>query len=148
MKQTMTAKATLLDKGLQVECESRGFKILLDEPKELGGSNEGMNPVEAVLCAFGACQSIVAKSFARMQNFSFEEFWIEMEGDLDPDGFMGKNPDVRNGFSEVRYKLHFKSKESQEKADAFAQFMSDHCPVGDNLEHGVPMIRTEVVIEK
>jgi organic hydroperoxide reductase OsmC/OhrA len=50
--------------GLAVETESRGFKITLDEPKEMGGTDTGLNPVEALLCSLGACQTIAASAFA------------------------------------------------------------------------------------
>ncbi|MDZ7836282.1 MAG: hypothetical protein U5K84_14065 [Alkalibacterium sp.] len=49
--------------GMKVSCTSRNFEFILDEPKNLGGSNEGMNPVEALLSSLGACKVIVAQSF-------------------------------------------------------------------------------------
>ncbi|NLJ40419.1 MAG: OsmC family protein [Clostridiales bacterium] len=145
MLTTFKATAKSLPDGLQVDTEARGFKILLDEPKELGGTDLGMNPVEAVLCALGACQAICARAFAAAQKFTFEEFHIELEGDLDPDGFMGLNENVRNGFQEIRFSMHFKTQESQEKTEAFADFIERTCPVGDNLANGVKLVRTKVV---
>ena len=146
MVKTFKATARKLKKSLQVETESRGFKILLDEPKNLGGTDTAMTPVEAVLCAFGACQAIVASAFAKSQGFTFEELYVELEGDLDTDGFLGL-ADVRNGFQEIRYVLHFKTKETQEKAEAFADFIESRCPVGDCLAHGVKLVKSGVVID-
>ncbi|MCK5731791.1 MAG: OsmC family peroxiredoxin, partial [Tenericutes bacterium] len=60
MLTTFKAKATKLQGGMQVETESRNFKILIDEPKTLGGTDTAMSPVEALLCALGGCQAIVA----------------------------------------------------------------------------------------
>lgn len=139
-----TAKKSL--EGLQVETNSRGFKILLDEPEELGGTNAGMNPVEAVLCALGACQTIVATAFAAAHDVTFEEFHVELEGDLDPDGFMGL-ADVRNGFQEIRFVMHFKTNEPKEKIEAFAKFIEETCPVGDCLSNGVKLVPSGVVID-
>ena len=146
MLTTFKASAQKCPGGLKVETNARGFKIILDEPEDLGGSNKGMNPVEAILCALGACQTIVASAFAEAQNFSFEEFHVELEGDLDPDGFMGL-ADVRNGFQEIRYVMHFKTNESQEKAEAFADFIEKRCPVGDCIANGVKLVRGGVVRE-
>ncbi|MGX8702195.1 OsmC family protein [Caproiciproducens sp.] len=146
MLTTFKASAKKLPEGLQVNCGARKFNFLLDEPEELGGTDAGMNPVEAVLCAFGACQSIVAAAFAQAQDFHFDEVHVELEGDLDPDGFMGL-ADVRNGFQEIRYTVHFKTQESQEKAEAFAAYMAAHCPVGDCLENGVKLVNAGVVRE-
>ncbi|MCG7409578.1 OsmC family protein [Paenibacillus sp. ACRRX] len=144
MLTTFQAMAKKLPGGLQVEAQSRGFKILMDEPEELGGTNTGMNPVEAVLCALGACQSIVVAAFAQVQNFTYEEFHVELEGDLDPDGFMGL-ADVRPGFQEIRFVMHFKTNESQEKTEAFVEFVERTCPVGDCLAKGVKLVKAGVV---
>lgn len=146
MLTTVKANAKKLPEGLQVETESRGFKIILDEPEDLGGTNASMNPVEALLCALGGCQAIVASAFAEAQDFSFEEFHVELEGDIDLDGFMGL-ADVRNGFQEIRYKMHFKTNETQEKAEAFAKFIEETCPVGDCLMNGVKLVSAGVVRE-
>lgn len=144
MLTTFKATAKKLPEGLQVETDARGFKIIMDEPEELGGTNVAMNPVEAVLCALGACQTIVATAFAEAFGFKFEEFHVELEGDLDPDGFMGL-ADVRNGFQEIRFTMHFKTDETQERAEEFANFIEERCPVGDCLMNGVKLVRTGVV---
>ncbi|WP_125709015.1 OsmC family protein [Companilactobacillus zhongbaensis] len=144
MLQTVTATAKKLPEGMQVETASRNFKILIDEPKHMGGTDAGMNPIEVLLCALGACQSICAASFAKKFGFEFEEFHIELAGDFDPAGFMG-DPNIRNGFQEIRFETHFKTNESQEKAEKFADFIEDTCPIADNLTNGVKLVRTGVV---
>lgn len=144
MLTTFKASAKKLPEGLQVETESRGFKIVMDEPEELGGTNAAMNPVEALLCALGACQTIVASAFAQAKGFKFEEYHVELEGDLDPDGFMGL-ADVRPGFQEIRFTMHFKTDESQEKAEEFAEFIEKTCPVGDCIGNGVKLVKSGVV---
>jgi uncharacterized OsmC-like protein len=147
MLQTVKATAKKVPGGLTVENEARNFKIIMDEPKDMGGTNKGMNPIEAVLCALGSCQVIVAAAFAKSQNFKFEECFVELEGDFDPEGFMG-NPNIRNGFQDIRFNVHFKTDETQEACDKFAEFMAQQCPVEDNLVNGVPVTRTSVIIDK
>lgn len=145
MLTTFKATAKSLPEGLQIETNARGFKILMDEPEDLGGTNEGMNPVEGLLCALGACQAIVAKAFSAANDITFEEFHIELEGDIDPDGFMGL-ADVRNGFQEIRFAMHFKSNEPKDKLEAYAKFIESRCPVGDNLMNGVKLVLSDVVV--
>lgn len=147
MLQTVKATSRKVNGGLVVENDARGFKLIMDEPAELGGTNKGMNPIEALLCALGSCQVIVATAFAESQNFSFEECYLEVEGDFDPEGFMG-NPDIRNGFQDIRFKVHFKTDETQEKCEQFAEIMANSCPVEDNLVNGVSCTRTAVIIDK
>ncbi|MFL8888584.1 OsmC family protein [Helcococcus kunzii] len=147
MKETFKVVANKLPEGLQVESDARSFKIVMDEPESLGGTNKGMNPVEAVLCALGSCQAIVAYAFAEANEVKLDGFRVELEGDLDPDGFMGLAEGVRNGFQEIRYTMHFKSDESQEKLEEYAKFIESRCPVADCLTNGVPLKLSKVVVE-
>jgi uncharacterized OsmC-like protein len=146
MLTTFKATAIKSPEGLQVEANSRGFKILFDEPEDMGGTNTAMNPVEALLCTLGACQSLVASAFAAAHDITFEEFHIDLEGDLDPDGFMGL-ADVRNGFQEIRFVMHFKSNEPKEKLEEYAKFIENTCPVGDCLANGVKLVLSGVAID-
>ena len=50
----------------------------MDEPEDLGGTNASMNPVEALLCALGTCQTIVASAFASANGITFEEFHVKI----------------------------------------------------------------------
>lgn len=71
-----------MKKGMQVTCSARGKSFILDEPKELGGTDLGMNPVEALLSALGACKCIVVKSFARMKKSIFWVFVLSAKESL------------------------------------------------------------------
>lgn len=138
-----TARADL-QAGTLVKVQARGFEFTLDEPPELGGTDTAMNPVEALLGALGACQAIVARSYAPMFKVDLEEFWVELEGDLDPDGFMNK-ADVRCGFSDIRYTYHIKSSSPEQAVNDFIAFIGTKCPVGDSLSQGVKLKLAGVV---
>ncbi|MDI3310435.1 MAG: OsmC family protein [Thermoanaerobacterium sp.] len=144
--ETFKAVSRKLPEGLAVESEVRGFKMLLDEPKEMGGTNKGMNPVEALLCALGSCQTIVAAAFAKAKGINLQDFWVELEGDIDLDGFMGKS-NVRPGFQEIRFKMHMKTDASKEEAEKFAKFIEKTCPVGDSIGNPVKLVLSDVVVE-
>ena len=143
-----TFKATARKKeGLAVDCNARSFKITLDEPENMGGTNTGMNPAEAILCGLGACQTILAASFALKHGIDLQDFWVELEGDLDTDGFMGVS-DVRPGYSSIRYTMHIKSNTPEDKIRSFIEFIEKRCPMGDTLMHEVKLQKTNVIIEK
>ena len=142
-----TFKATThLQRGMVVKAKSRNFEITIDEPKTLGGTDEGMNPVELMLCALGACQSIVARVYARKFGVALEDFWVELEGDLDTDGFMNKT-DVRRGYSDVRYNIHIKTDAPREKVEEFVEFIERTCPVGDTIANPVNVKLNRIVME-
>jgi len=129
--------------GLKVDTKVRDFSIRMDEPANLGGSDTGMNPVEAQLAALGSCLTIVAAAFAKQQNIDLQEFWVELEGDLDPDGFLKGKPGVRNGFQEVRVIPHIKTSSSEEDVQKFIAFIKSRCPVSDNMSNDTKVIASD-----
>lgn len=145
----VTFKASsYLKGGLSVENKAGKYTVLMDEPETLkGGTDTGMNPVEMLLCTLGSCQCIVAKLFARTRKIELEEFWVELEGDMDPAGFLRGTDGTRPGFQEIRYTMHMKTNASKEKADEFATFIKSRCPVSDMLINGVRMIQEDVIVE-
>lgn len=142
---TVSAKTTLKENVL-VEAEARGHKVIVDEPENLGGTDQGMNPVELLLSSLGACQSIVARTYAEKFEVNLQNFWVELEGDIDLDGFLGKS-DVRPGFSDIRYTFHIETDAPEEKIQAYKDFIEAHCPVGDTIANQVNLASSKVVIE-
>lgn len=133
-----------LKSGMKVECTARNHKIVMDEPKELGGTDEGMNPVEALLCALGGCKCIVARCYAKAMKVDLEDIWIEVEGTLDPDGFQGKNPNAKIGLQAITSKIHIKSNSPKENIEKLVKFIDRTCPVADTLENS-PTLNTEII---
>lgn len=140
----MTFKAVVEEKdGLTVVCKARDFEFILDEPKELGGNDTGMNPVEALLSALGACKMIVVKSFARMHKIKLNSVRVELDGVLDPDGFMGKNPEAKIGFSEITTHFYIDADNSEEEIANFVDFVERTCPVLDTIVN-TPVIKINI----
>jgi len=129
--------------GMKVSCTSRNFEFILDEPKNLGGSNEGMNPVEALLSSLGACKVIVAQSFAKMHGINLKDIHVEVEGILDPDGFMGKNKEAKIGYSEIVSKFYIEADNTDEEISAFIDFIDRTCPVADTIKNS-PTTKSEI----
>ena len=144
---TTTFKASAhLQEGVVVKVSSRNFEFTIDEPKSLGGTDTGMNPVEALLGSLGACQSIVARVYAKKFDINLEDFRVEVEGDLDLDGFFKKS-DVRPGYSDIRYTFYIKTDAPRERVEEFIQFLEETCPVGDSIANVVNLKLNRIVIE-
>ncbi|GAA3400419.1 OsmC family protein [Paenibacillus hodogayensis] len=142
-----TFKATAhLQDGVKVKTSSRQFELTIDEPKSLGGTDTGMNPVEALLAALGACQAIVGRVYAPKFGVKLDDFRVEIEGDLDLDGFFNKS-DVRPGYSDIRYTFHIKTDSAKEKVEEFVQFLESKCPVGDTIANPVNLKLAGIIIE-
>lgn len=138
-------KATWKEK-LLIETEARGHKVIVDEPVSLGGTDQGSNPVELVLSALGACQAIVIQTYAKQFGINIEDLKIELEGELDTDGFLNKS-DVRPGYSHIKSKFVISTDAPKEKLETFIQFVENHCPVGDTIKNPVHLT-SKIVVEK
>ncbi|WP_341281190.1 OsmC family protein [Paenibacillus sp. FSL H8-0537] len=143
--QTFKATAHLQD-GVRVKATARQFELTIDEPKSLGGTDTGMNPVEALLASLGACQSIVARVYAPKFDVKLDDFQVEVEGELDLDGFFNKS-EVRPGYSDIRYTFKIKTDSPKEKVEAFVRFLESKCPVGDTIANPVHMKLEQIIIE-
>lgn len=135
-----------LNQGVNVTISARDFNITIDEPAELGGTNKGMNPVEALLGSLGACQAIVARVYAQKFDVELNDLRVEVEGDIDLDGFFGKAP-VRPGYSEIRYNFIIKSTSPKANIDQLIDHLQKHCPVGDTLANPVKLVLNKVLVE-
>ena len=135
---------TRLINGVKVESESRGFKVIIDEPLDLGGTDEGMNPMELLLCSLGSCQVITAAMLAEPNGIDLQEFWVETEGDLERPVVKGG----KRGYTEIRYKMHIKSNSSEEKLQKFVEFIEKNCTVGNTLADPGKFVFAGIVVEK
>ena len=133
--------ATRLDRGLTTRARIRKFNLTIDEPAELGGGNEGPNPVEVFLAAFGTCQEIVYAVYAAAHGVRLERLEIDVEGDLDPRGFFGV-ADVTPGLSAVRFRVRIESAAAPERIAELVDLVSRRCPVLDILQRPVPVSGT------
>lgn len=143
-----TYRATAdLKENVKVETQARQHKVMVDEPANLGGEDTAENPVELLLSSLGACQAIIARMSAKQFGIDIESLKVELEGDIDSDGFMS-NGAIRPGFSDIRYKFHIKTDAPEAEIEKFIQFVEANCPVGDTLQNPVNLISNGVVIER
>ena len=147
MKTTAKAMTVKSPEGLKTTTSVREFEVACDEPFESGGTNLGMNPVELLLASLGSCMTIAAFYLAPAQGINVSAFSVELEGDVDPDGFMGLNPDVRNGFSEIRITPHISCDAPADRAREFVELVASRCPVHDTLSHGTSIVCESIVVE-
>ncbi len=147
MKTTAKAMTVKSPEGLKTTTSVREFEVACDEPVESGGTNLGMNPVELLLASLGSCMTIAAFYLAPAQGINVSAFSVELEGDVDPDGFMGLNPDVRNGFSEIRITPHIACDAPADKAREFVDLVVSRCPVHDTIENGTNIVCADIVVD-
>ncbi|MCX7982726.1 MAG: OsmC family protein [Syntrophales bacterium] len=144
----LKAESVLLNEGMQVESRIREFTLRLDEPKELGGTNTGPNPVEVLLSSLGACQCLTARFVARLRKIDLAEFRVTVQGELDFDGFLKGDGSVRPGLQIIRVNTYVKSSAPPDEIKAMLVEVEKRCPVGDSILHGVRIeMNHEIITE-
>lgn len=131
--------AARLEEGFLAQIDTRNFSFVSDEPQELGGTNQGPNPVEYVLGAFAACQEIVIKAYATVLGIDITSVHVETDGDLDLHGFLNLT-EARAGFTAVRYKTTVETTETDpDKLKQLRELAVKRCPVLDIIKNPVPL---------
>lgn len=120
-------------KGLQTISRVRDFEFIMDEPANLGGTDTGMNPVEAILSAVGGCKVIVARSFARAHQIKLKDIKITVNGELNSDGFTGKDPEAKIGLTNLNTHYQIDANNTLEEINNFVKFIEETCPVVDTI---------------
>jgi len=116
----------------------RDFEFVVDEPAELGGTNEGPNPVEYLLGAWAGCLNVVAQKVCAEHDVDLAGLDIDVEGDLDPRKFMGMADEPRAGFQEIRVELAVDTDADDETLETIREEVEARCPVGDNIMDPTP----------
>ena len=119
--------------------KARGFEVIIDEPENLGGTNEGMNPVEVMLSSLSGCLNVVAHIVAKEMGYDLKGLEINIEGDLDPLRFMGRSDAQRAGFKEIRVDLIPDCDFDDDTKKKWLEKIENRCPVSDNISHSTPV---------
>lgn len=124
----------------------RDREILADEPKALGGQDSAADPVEFLLASLTSCVSIGLVTHAVKRGIDFEDFEIEVNGDLDLRGYLGLDDSVRPGYTNLEYTVRVKSDADAGELEELLRTAEKHSPMFDNINNGVPIeSRLEVV---
>lgn len=125
--------------GTKTIVKARNFSIVIDEPENLGGKDEGPNPVEYILAALAGCYTVVGDLVARELGFKLNGLQMEIDGDLNPARFIGKSFDERAGFLGINVKLHPDADTDKKTLEKWLKTVEDRCPVTDNLTNKTPI---------
>ncbi len=64
--------------GVQLAVEVRGHRLIVDQPKEEGGDDQGITPVEMFVASLGACIGYFAVRFCRRHNLPAAGLAVKM----------------------------------------------------------------------
>ena len=110
------------------------FKLVIDEPEQMGGTNDGPSPVQALLMALAGCLNVTGHEVARQNGLKLNGMKVKIEGVMNPCTFIGCSFKERAGFQHVKVTVIPDMEDATDKEiDAWLQETESRCPVTDNI---------------
>ena len=81
------------------------FEYDADHPELFASEDNGATPIEFVLVGLASCLTAGIAAVAQNREIQLRSVKATLEGAMDVQGILGIDPEVRNGFSDV--KVHF-----------------------------------------
>jgi uncharacterized OsmC-like protein len=86
----------------QEHSHKKAFTIDSDHPELFASEDNGVTPVELVLAGLAGCLTAGIASVAQMRDIKLNSVAATLEGDMDLQGILGIDSDVRNGFDGIK----------------------------------------------
>lgn len=127
--------------GGQTIQRNKSYAMVFDFPPQFSGEGKGPTVCEGCMSSLGACitQTIVAHATARSINI--DSISIDIEGNIDLQGFTGLSTDTRPGAQGFRLNVNIKSTTaSKEQISQLYEIGKRFSPAFDTLTNGTSVI--------
>ncbi len=105
--------------GLGAEqCHRRQFTFDADHPEIFASRDHGVTPVEFVLVGLAGCLTAGIAAVAQNREIQLNRVTAILEGDMDIQGILGIDRDVRNGFNNIRVVFEIDADATREEIEA------------------------------
>ena len=126
--------------GAMQEMEHRHETVVeSDHPAVLVGQDHGPTPVEYLLHAIAACLTAGIANIAAARKVALHRVESSVEGDIDLQGILGLDKEVRNGFESVRVQFRVDADATDEVIAEIVQQAVARSAVFDIITNGVPV---------
>jgi uncharacterized OsmC-like protein len=115
------------------------FVFDADHPAVLVGRDNGPTPVEFVLHALAACLTSGLANIAAARKVTLTEVRSTVTGDIDLNGILGLNPQVRNGYQKINVLFTVKGDAPAEVLRDLVEQSRSRSAVYDVITNGVPV---------
>ncbi len=129
---TMTIKGSM-GEGFKTDIDC-SHSFVIDQPKGMGGNDEGPNPMEIFLASLPACICAIGRIISNQKRLNVRGIDATVEGDIDKDFLLGKTDEGRAGFTEMRVIVDVDADMSTEEKEEFVKEIQRRCPIADNIK--------------
>lgn len=136
LKFSVTAKC---ENDTKTIVTARDFNLIVDEPENLGGTNDGPNPVEYVLAALSGCLNVVGHIVAKEMGFTIRNLEMTLEGTLNPARFIGQSMEERAGYKNIKVSMNVDTDADNDTLQKWIEIIESRCPVSDNITNSTPV---------
>lgn len=133
---TARAMAQLSNEPGRAIVSARGNHFVIDSVPPLGGPNEEVNPMDALLTALGTCGIFIAEATAPTLEIPLQGASALVQGDFDPRGVRGEAFDPR--LQALRVHLTLPGVDPDQAATLVENFQA-RCPIYTTLVRAVPV---------
>ena len=126
-----------LVEAFRSHARTRGFDVIVDQPENMGSTNQGPRPSELLLAALAACHEVTYRLYADAMDIELKSVAVSVTGVSDARGFFNLEEGVAPGFSEVHGEIRIESDAPDEDIERLRQMVNLHCPVLDDLRKPV-----------
>jgi uncharacterized OsmC-like protein len=84
------------------QARKTSFEFDADHPEVFASEDKGATPVEFVLVGLASCLTAGIAAVAQRRNIQLRSVKATIEGDMDIQGILGIDSDVRNGFDGIK----------------------------------------------
>lgn len=131
--------SSVSESAARTKIKTREFDLVVDEPKELGGTNQAPNPVEYILAGYAGCINVVAHIVAEELDIHLENFKVDIDGYLNPERLFGKSKSERAGYKNIDVRIATSTSIDPELKKKWLSEIDHRCPVNDNLTNSTPI---------
>jgi uncharacterized OsmC-like protein len=89
-----------------------------DHPELFASEDEGATPVELLLVSLASCLTAGVAAVAQNREIQLRSVSASLQGDMDVRGILGADPEVRNGFSNIKVTYNIDADASPEDIKA------------------------------
>jgi uncharacterized OsmC-like protein len=111
----------------------RSFSIESDHPEVFAAADRAPTPPEIVLSALASCLTGGLAAVAQHRGIQIHSARAIVEGDINVQGILGMDPEIRNGFSAIRVKFDIDADASKQDIDALVAQSQKRSAVFDIL---------------